>query len=188
MNTNMFLAAASAALFVAACSATPTPPPGGSGEGNTSPSGTPDPTAAPTGSPGGPGAMCGGFGGFPCAKGLICKDDPADSCDPAAGGRDCSGVCVADPGPGAGGGCDKPERKYMAKDPQKCAAIRFFCEAGYVAFHDDCGCGCEPGQGQPPPQGQPCKDKVCGADQFCCNPSCGICAPKGGACTQQVCN
>ncbi len=40
--------------------------------------------------------------------------------------------------------CDKPARKYVAKDTQKCAVIRYFCEAGYVAFHDDCGCGCEP--------------------------------------------
>lgn len=40
--------------------------------------------------------------------------------------------------------CDKPERKYMSRDPQKCAVMRFFCENGHVAFHDDCGCGCEP--------------------------------------------
>ncbi len=35
--------------------------------------------------------------------------------------------------------------------------------------------------------GVPCGTAVCGEDQFCCNPSCGICAPQGGACTQQVC-
>ena len=29
--------------------------------------------------------------------------------------------------------------------------------------------------------------KVCGSGEFCCNPSCGICAPIGGSCTQQFC-
>jgi len=28
---------------------------------------------------------------------------------------------------------------------------------------------------------------VCESGQFCCNPSCGICAPIGGACTEQFC-
>jgi hypothetical protein len=33
-----------------------------------------------------------------------------------------------------------------------------------------------------------CGDKVCGRGSFCCNASCGICAPRGGVCTQQICN
>ncbi len=28
---------------------------------------------------------------------------------------------------------------------------------------------------------------VCGSDEFCCNESCGICAPIGGSCTQEFC-
>merc|ERR1712130_857551 len=29
---------------------------------------------------------------------------------------------------------------------------------------------------------------ICGLDEYCCNESCGICAPKdGGVCTQQIC-
>jgi hypothetical protein len=32
-----------------------------------------------------------------------------------------------------------------------------------------------------------CGDKVCGKGTFCCNSSCGTCAPLGGACTQQIC-
>lgn len=32
-----------------------------------------------------------------------------------------------------------------------------------------------------------CGTNVCGAGEFCCNETCGICAPKGSACTQQVC-
>lgn len=194
MKTTTLLAAAIAVL-AAACSATTTPPPGGNGDtqASTEPAASSDTTAtaALSGTPGGTKPMCGGFAGIACPKGQICKDDPTDDCDPAKGGRDCGGICVpgADPGSGSGGECDKPERKYVARDKDKCAAIRYFCEKGYVAFHDDdCGCGCEPAEGSPPAQGQPCKDKVCGPDQFCCNPSCGICAPKGGACTQQVCN
>ncbi|MEV3854125.1 hypothetical protein AB0J38_07340 [Streptomyces sp. NPDC050095] len=40
------------------------------------------------------GQMCAGFAGLPCPEGYACLDDPRDSCDPAAGGADCSGVCV----------------------------------------------------------------------------------------------
>ncbi|EYF06790.1 hypothetical protein [Chondromyces apiculatus] len=35
--------------------------------------------------------------------------------------------------------------------------------------------------------GQQCGNSVCGKGTYCCNASCGTCAPKGGACTQQVC-
>jgi hypothetical protein len=38
---------------------------------------------------------CGGFAGFPCAAGKTCIDNPNDSCDPAHGGADCPGICVA---------------------------------------------------------------------------------------------
>lgn len=32
-----------------------------------------------------------------------------------------------------------------------------------------------------------CGGNICPAGTFCCNASCGTCAPIGGACTQQVC-
>lgn len=32
-----------------------------------------------------------------------------------------------------------------------------------------------------------CGPKTCGEGEYCCNESCGICAPVGGACTQQAC-
>ena len=35
---------------------------------------------------------------------------------------------------------------------------------------------------------QSCGGNVCGKGTFCCNASCGTCAPLGGACTQQVCD
>src|SRR5438128_1915646 len=33
----------------------------------------------------------------------------------------------------------------------------------------------------------PCGSSVCRNGDVCCNASCGICAPPGGACTQQAC-
>lgn len=35
--------------------------------------------------------------------------------------------------------------------------------------------------------GQPCGTNTCGAGEYCCNESCGICAPNGSSCTQQYC-
>jgi hypothetical protein len=35
--------------------------------------------------------------------------------------------------------------------------------------------------------GPACGTNYCGSGQFCCNSSCGICAPFGGNCTQQYC-
>ena len=38
---------------------------------------------------------CGGIAGLACPEGYkSCVDDPRDSCDPAAGGVDCTGLCV----------------------------------------------------------------------------------------------
>lgn len=35
--------------------------------------------------------------------------------------------------------------------------------------------------------GDPCGATTCGNGEYCCNASCGICAPLGGFCTQQFC-
>lgn len=43
-----------------------------------------------------PRTTCGGIAGLACPSGATCVDDPNDACDPAKGGRDCSGVCVED--------------------------------------------------------------------------------------------
>ena len=32
-----------------------------------------------------------------------------------------------------------------------------------------------------------CGGNTCASGEYCCNESCGICAPEGGVCTQQVC-
>jgi hypothetical protein len=37
---------------------------------------------------------CGGIRGVLCPTGQVCVDDPRDSCNPASGGADCSGLCV----------------------------------------------------------------------------------------------
>lgn len=42
--------------------------------------------------------------------------------------------------------CDYSDttKSWISKDPAKCAAIRFVCEAGKEPFFGDCGCGCQP--------------------------------------------
>lgn len=70
----------------------------------------------------------------------------------------------------------------------------FTCPEGLVCIDDpsddchpergggaDCGGICVEG-------GEPCGESRCLAEQFCCNPSCGICAPAGGACIQMICD
>jgi hypothetical protein len=103
---------------------------------------------------------CGGFGGFPCPGLGDCVDDPSDDCDPKNGGADCGGIC-------------------------KCTAgLTALCEQGMPCNDDPHGCSCAapPGSG-----GAECGKNTCADGQFCCNASCGICAPKGGACIQIAC-
>ena len=95
----------------------------------------------------GTGQFCGGFAGIQCPSGLVCVDDPNDSCDPNAGGADCAGICVK--GTQAQDLADKkkcdyndPNLTYVSRDPAQCAAIFFFCPEGQSPFFNDCGCGC----------------------------------------------
>jgi hypothetical protein len=76
--------------------------------------------------------------------------------------------------------CQDPDRTYVANSPEECAVVRFFCEEG-EPFFDDCGCGCTTAVTTP------CGASTCASGEFCCNESCGICAPEGGVCTQQFC-
>jgi hypothetical protein len=88
------------------------------------------------------GAFCGGIAGFPCAEGLVCVDDPKDDCDPDQGGADCGGICRRErSNPSCTG--REPGQKYISRDPNQCAAIRFFCAEGFSPFFNDCGCGCQ---------------------------------------------
>lgn len=82
--------------------------------------------------------FCGGIAGLPCPEGLICVDDPKDSCDPDQGGADCGGICVKDRCPPPG-----PNLSYVSRDPTECLAITFLCIEGFTQFFNECGCGCE---------------------------------------------
>jgi hypothetical protein len=61
--------------------------------------------------------------------------------------------------------------------------VKFFCAEG-TPFFDACGCGCEI---PTTTGGTPCGSNHCGAGDYCCNESCGICAPFGSACIQIAC-
>jgi hypothetical protein len=101
--------------------------------------------------------FCGGIAGIPCPGAGRCIDDPTDDCDPRAGGADCGGLCV----------CKGPQQP---------------CKPGTHFVSSPRLCACVPDSG-----GVPCGRNVCQPGTFCCNESCGICAPKGGACTQVIC-
>lgn len=72
---------------------------------------------------------CGGFAGLHCPSSATCVEDPSDSCDPAAGGRDCSGICVD------------------ATKAKACGGFAgFTCSAGYACV-DDPRDSCDPLRG-----------------------------------------
>lgn len=54
------------------------------------------------------------------------------------------------------------------------------CKPGY--HWSETACRCLPDAG-----GQPCGTSHCSKDEYCCNQSCGICAPLGGGCIQIAC-
>jgi hypothetical protein len=89
------------------------------------------------------GQFCGGLAAVQCPEGLVCVDDPNDSCDPNTGGADCGGVC-ADPTRQKKPKCqyNDPNMTYVSRDPNECPAILFTCPEGATAFFNDCGCGC----------------------------------------------
>jgi hypothetical protein len=156
-----------------------------------------------------PGAMCGGLAGFSCPDGYACVEDPRDCCEPAAGGADCSGICVpVDDNPCAAmlciegttccpqcGGICIPNSITCSADlcvSEPCN--RVMCGPGEYCCNESCslcvGLGqvctdeyCPPQQ----PSGEPCGPTFCGAGEYCCNESCGICAPLGGGCIELFC-
>ena len=157
-----------------------------------------------------PGGMCGGLAGFPCPAGFVCVDDPRDSCDPATGGADCSGICqpidfnpcvaiLCIEGttccPQCGGICI-PNDNQCSEDlcvSEQCNQV--VCGPGEYCCNESCsqcvGLGqvctdeyCPPQQ----PSGEPCGPSYCGAGEYCCNESCGICAPLGGGCIELFCD
>jgi hypothetical protein len=80
--------------------------------------------------------------------------------------------------------CADPGRSYVSQDPQECRLLLFSCAEG-TPFFDACGCGCMVERCGTDEAGN---EVICGAGEFCCNESCGICAPLGGFCTQELCD
>jgi hypothetical protein len=89
--------------------------------------------------------------------------------------------------------CDPPASKPCASSADCSGATFCTVESGVCNPPP----GCNPpdvvcpavcyGTCEPKPSGERCGPNVCQAGEFCCNESCGICAPRGGACTQQLC-
>lgn len=102
---------------------------------------------------------CGGIAAIPCGPNEECVDDPTDSCDPNAGGADCSGIC-------------KPK---VSPWPPAC----------WGAWVDENGLCRTPADGVYPPEccgGPRCGEAQCGAGEVCCNPLAGICTKPGHVC------
>ena len=72
---------------------------------------------------------------LPCRNRVTCVDDPSDGCNPNNGGADCGGICVRDKS-------RKPEKKYVSRDPNQCAAILFSVKPAASPSSTLSGCGC----------------------------------------------
>ena len=105
-----------------------------------------------------PPVQCGGIAGIKCPGIGQCVDDPTDDCDPTRGGADCGGVC-------------------------QCPTIPPPCAYGTVWNPSPSVCACEPSV--TPIQ---CGKNTCGTGEYCCNASCGMCAPRGAMCIQIACD
>jgi hypothetical protein len=63
--------------------------------------------------------------------------------------------------------------------PVKSCVQTAMCIQGDVWSQKSCSCV--------PEKGPKCGKKSCGANEYCCNASCGLCAPLGSACIQIAC-
>jgi hypothetical protein len=128
--------------------------------------------------------FCGGIAGIPCPGAGTCIDDPSDDCDPKNGGADCGGLCVCKARltcrPGTHFDSSPGVCACVPDLPNPCATV--LCAAGTICRVQNGNPVCVPAPG-----GGACGGNQCGPGQFCCNASCGTCAPIGGACLQIVC-
>jgi len=88
-----------------------------------------------------------------------------------------SGTCIDDPSDD----CDPNQGGADCGGICICKASET-CAPGSRFNPDPAVCACVP------VAGAPCGKSVCSSGQFCCNASCGICAPRGGACIQIACD
>jgi ZU5 domain-containing protein len=155
-----------------------------------------------TPTPGTAGSSSGSNGGTTCSDPNMCSTPPAGG----SGGTGSGGTGSGSAGGGSGGGtvCDTDGN---CCDPTRDANCAPSCDpnSGQTCpppppppvCHANCtdstracppGTECNPMTGDCTPNAQPCGATTCGQGEYCCNASCGICAPLGGACTQQDCS
>jgi hypothetical protein len=120
---------------------------------------------------------CGEIEGLECSDGFTCVE----------------GFCLDDDGPALAVGAS-------CSDDAQCIDSRCFnghCRAGVGVGEDfdplgedfdPLGEDFDPLAGAPTLCGQGLSLTVCRSGEFCCNESCGICAPIGGSCTQEFCS
>jgi|SRR5581483_3455930 len=82
---------------------------------------------------------------------------------------------------GCSGGPNDPQTGTEQQEAKKCVETQL-CVIGYVWSQK--ACACIPDK---KPDHVTCGTKTCGAGEYCCNASCGICAPEGYACIQIAC-
>lgn len=195
MHRSMWMVAVSIVGFVVGCSPAPTPSCGNGGAAT-------DPACQQK-------VFCGGIAGIACPGSGTCVDDPSDSCDPKNGGADCGGICTCsiralcikgnhfDPSPtvcacvpdvgscalvrcASGTHCQVVnDSAQCVEDATTCAAV--LCEVGTQCVEDSGVAHCVP------QSGVQCGTVTCANGQYCCNASCGMCAPPGVACIQIAC-
>lgn len=196
MRIALLFFASSLSLFAGACGRTPTDPcASGSAAG--------DPSCHPK-------QFCGGIAAIACPGAGVCVDDPSDGCDPTRGGADCGGLCECN----ALGSCVEgyewdasPGVCGCVPTADACAAVR--CQGGYhcESSHGQAQCIpndvsacaavlCEVGTECVVTNGQAscvptapieCGGTTCATGEYCCNASCGLCAPRGAVCIQIAC-
>jgi len=121
-------------------------------------------------------ARCGGLAGIACPGFGKCVDDPSDSCDPAAGGADCGGICSCIQNVA----CDANSK--FDSSPSVCACVPvkppacegvcdIYCQYGNVTDANGCPtCHCNP---------DPCATVKCAAGTHC---DTGKCVSDGVSC------
>jgi len=118
--------------------------------------------------PNGSKVACGGIAGTPCPGGGKCVDDPSDSCDPAAGGADCGGVCqcieVVSCPIGTTFDSSPTVCTCVPSTPPTCTAVcnNMYCQYGNVLDANGCPtCACAP------PPDDPCATILCQVGTHC---------------------
>ncbi|HXU64448.1 MAG TPA: protease complex subunit PrcB family protein [Polyangia bacterium] len=122
---------------------------------------------------------CGGIAGIACPGQGKCGDDPNDTCNPAAGGADCPGICSC-----VQNVLCTTDSKFDSS-PAVCACVPtkppvcgpvcdIYCQYGNVLDANGCPtCGCNP------PPADPCATVRCASGTHC---DAGKCVSNGVSC------